>query len=168
MRRLFGSPPPRVARLRALTPGQAQRLHGFRALARVLDSAIPVPGTPYRIGLDPILGLVPGLGDLVSPLFTIGIIWHAHELGVPRVVQLRMLLNVAIDTAFGLVPVAGDLFDFAWKANNRNMALLERHAYEEHRASSGDWLFVALMIGLLLAFAALPIVLGIWLLRALL
>ena len=71
---------------------------------------------------------MPGLGDLVSPLFTIGILWQARDLGIPRVVQLRMIFNVAIDSLVGAVPVLGDLFDFAWKSNNMNLALLERHA----------------------------------------
>ena len=84
-----------------------------------------MPGTSFRFGLDPILGLVPGLGDLVSPLFTVGLIWQARDLGIPRVVLLRMIFNVAIDTLVGLVPLLGDLFDFAWKSNNMNLALLE-------------------------------------------
>lgn len=148
--------PPRVTRLRQLTPGQTQRLDALRKVSQLLDSALPVPGTSWRIGLDPILGLVPVLGDLVSPLFAIGMIWQARELGVPKVVQLRMIFNVALDSLLGVIPVVGDLFDFAWKANNKNLALLERHAYEEHRATAGDWLFVILMIAVLVALAALP------------
>ena len=131
-----------MTRLRQLTSRQTQRLEALRKVAQLLDSAFVVPGTSYRVGLDPILGLVPGLGDLVSPLFTIGILWQARELGLPRVVQLRMIFNVAIDSLLGAVPVVGDLFDFAWKANNMNLALLERHAQEERTASAGDWLFV--------------------------
>src|SRR5436190_14294705 len=107
---------PRVTRIRQLTPWQTQRLAALRRISTLLDSAFVVPGTSYRIGLDPILGLIPGIGDLVSPLFTIGILWHSHDLGLPRVVQLRMIFNVAIDTLVGAVPLIGDLFDFAWKA----------------------------------------------------
>src|SRR5688572_32812403 len=121
----------RVVRLRQLTAGQTRRLEALCQVARFLDSAFRVPGTSYRIGLDPILGLLPGLGDLVSPLFTFGLIWQAREIGVPGVVVMRMISNVAIDTVVGLVPVVGDLFDFAWKSNNRNLALLEAHAYDE-------------------------------------
>jgi hypothetical protein len=155
----------RVTRLRQLTPGEAQRLEALRRMARLLDSAFPIPGTTFRVGLDPILGLLPGIGDLVSPLFAIGLLWQARELGVPKVVQLRMIFNVAIDTVLGLVPVAGDLIDFAWKANDRNLALLERHAYEEHRASPADWAFVIVMIAVLIALAALPVVLIAWIYR---
>ena len=154
-----------VTRLRQLTPAQRQRLEALRRVARLLDSSIVVPGTQYRVGLDPILGLLPGLGDLISPLFTIGILWQARELGLPRVVQLRMLFNVAIDTLVGVVPVFGDLFDFAWKANDRNMALLDSHADEQRSAAGADWLFVAGMILVLLIVAVSPIVLAIWLIN---
>jgi len=159
---------PRVTRLRQLSPGQSQRLEALRKASQLLDSAFVVPGTSYRIGLDPILGLVPGLGDLVSPLFAIGILWQARDLAIPRVVQLRMIFNVAIDALLGAVPVMGDLFDFAWKANNMNLALLERHAQEEHKASSGDWVFVVAMVLVLLAIAALPFVIAGWLVTAVL
>ena len=151
-----------VIRLRRLTPGQEQRLELLRRVARALDSAVPVPGTSFRFGLDPILGLIPGVGDLVSPLFALGILFHARALRVPRVVQLRMIFNVAIDVLTGFVPLVGDLFDFAWKANNRNMALLERHAYEEHEASTGDWAFVAVSVALLVVIAAVPFLLLGW------
>jgi hypothetical protein len=153
---------PSVTRLRQLTPGQEQRLAVLRRVAGMLDSAMLVPGTSIRFGLDPILGLIPGLGDLVSPLFTIGVLWQARDLGLPKVVQLRMIFNVAIDTLIGLVPVIGDLFDVAWKANNMNMALIDRHAYEEHPASRGDWLFVSAMIGILVMLAVTPVVLLGW------
>jgi hypothetical protein len=135
-------------------------------MAELLDSAFTVPGTSYRIGLDPILGLIPALGDLISPLFTIGVLLQARELGVPKVVQARMLINVAIDTVVGLVPVFGDLFDFAWKANNKNFALLELHAREERTGSPGDWAFVSLMIVLVLLLAAIPFVFLGWVLSA--
>jgi hypothetical protein len=103
------------------------------------------------------------LGDLVSPLFAIALLWHSRDLGIPRVIQLRMIFNVTIDAFVGLLPVAGDVFDFAWKANDRNIVLLERHAYEYRRPSSGDWLFVCGMILLLLVIAAVPFLLAGWL-----
>jgi hypothetical protein len=150
-------------RLRPLSPIQEQRLDVLRRVSRMLDSALPIPGTTLRFGLDPVLGLVPGLGDLVSPLFAISVLWQARDLGIPRVVQLRMVFNVAIDALAGMVPIAGDLFDVAWKANDRNLALLDRHAYEERRPSGGDWLFVGLMAMMLLAIALVPFLLLGWL-----
>ena len=157
----------RVTRIRQLTPAQQQRLGALRQMSHLLDSAFVVPGTTYRVGLDPILGLVPGLGDLVSPLFTIGLLWQARDLDLPRVVQLRMIVNVAIDSIVGMVPLLGDLFDFAWKSNDMNLALIERYAYEERRASAGDWLFVALMIAVLLLIAVVPFLLLGWMLGSL-
>jgi hypothetical protein len=151
---------PRVVRIRQNTPAQLQRLEALRRVSQLLDSAFLVPGTNYRIGLDPIMGLVPVIGDLISPLFTVGIIWQARDLGVPRVVQLRMIFNVAIDVLVGMFPVVGDLFDFAWKANDMNMALLEAHAAEERPGTPGDWVFVGAMIVLLVAIAAVPFLLA--------
>jgi hypothetical protein len=159
--------PQRVRRLRRLTPGQTSRLDALRKVARLLDTAFPVPGTSARFGLDPILGLIPGLGDLVAPLFTLGLILQARDIGVPGVVLFRMIANVAIDTIVGLVPLAGDLFDFAWKSNVRNLALLEQHAYEEHSALAGDWTFVIMSIALLLIIAAVPFLVVGWLIGVL-
>jgi hypothetical protein len=152
-----------VVRLRSLSSAQQQRLKALRHISELLDSAFVVPGTTYRIGLDPIIGLVPIVGDLASPLFTIGVLWQGRDLGIPKVVQLRMIFNAAIDALIGAIPVAGDLFDFAWKSNKMNLALLERHAYEEHRASAGDWIFVVAMILLVLLIAAVPFIVAGWL-----
>ena len=153
--------------MRRLTPGQEQRLEMIRRVSRLLDSGFSVPGTSMRYGLDPILGLIPVLGDFVSPLFTIGVLWQARDLGIPRVVQLRMIFNVAIDALLGIVPLAGDLFDFAWKANDLNVALLDRHAYAEQRPAAGDWVFVAAMILILLVIAVAPLFLIGWVMSAL-
>lgn len=149
-----------------VSPDQARRLEALRKVTRLLDTAIVVPGTTFRIGLDPILGLIPGLGDLVSPLFALAILWQARDLGVPRVVQLRMVFNVAIDALVGVLPFMGDLFDFIWKANAKNMALLERHATGPRGASAGDWLFVAAVIVVLIMTAVLPLLIAGWLLAA--
>ena len=140
-----------------------QRLKALKHVSRLLDSAFVIPGTDIRLGLDPLLGLVPGLGDLASPLFAIALLWQSRDLGIPRLVQLRMIFNVAIDALVGLLPVAGDLFDVAWKANDRNIALLERHAYEQRRPTAGDWLFVIAAIGLLVIIASVPFLLAGWL-----
>jgi hypothetical protein len=150
----------KVVRLRSLTRGQEQRLAALRRIAELLDSAFVVPGTNYRIGLDPIIGLIPMVGDLASPIFTIGLLWQAYDLGIPKVVQLRMIFNAGIDALVGAIPFVGDLFDFGWKANEWNLALLELHAYEERQAAVGDWIFVIAMIGLLVAIAALPFVIA--------
>jgi hypothetical protein len=148
-----------VTRLRQLTTGQQRSIEVLRGFAQLLDSAFVVPGTSYRVGLDPIVGLIPGIGDLVSPIFAIALLWQARQLGIPRIIQLRMIFNVAIDGLVGAVPLLGDLFDFAWKSNLMNLALIERHALEARPVSVGDWLFVIAMIMLLIVIAALPFVL---------
>ena len=152
-----------AVRLRPLTQGQQARLLALRHVAELLDSAFVVPGTTYRIGLDPIIGLIPWIGDLVSPLFTIALLWQARDVHVPKVVLLRMIFNAAIDAIVGTIPIAGDLFDFGWKANQWNLALLERHAYEERRANVGDWIFVLAMIAIVVTLAAVPFILAAWL-----
>jgi len=149
--------------LRPLTQGQQARLAALRRVAELMDSAFVVPGTTYRIGLDPIIGLVPWIGDLVSPLFTVVLLWQARDVRVPKVVLGRMIFNAAVDAIIGAIPFAGDLFDFGWKSNQWNMALLERHAYEHHPASLGDWAFVLTMIAIVVLLAAVPFVIAGWL-----
>ena len=142
-------------------------LEVMRRWARIFDSAFRIPGTQITFGIDPLLGLFPGLGDLASPVFSLFLLWHGARLRVPKIVLARMVLNSLIDVAVGAVPVVGDLFDFAWKANAWNLALLEKHAMPGQRASSGDYVFV-ILCGLVIVVAALvPILLlfalGAWL-----
>ena len=99
----------------------------IRILARLLDNAIPVPGTNWRIGLDPILGLIPGVGDLIGAVLSGYIVLEAVRAEVPTFTLARMLVNVGIDTLLGAIPALGDVFDAAWKSNVMNVALLERH-----------------------------------------
>ena len=116
------------------------QLRTARALARVLDSAVGIPGTRFRVGLDAILGLIPGGGDVAAAALSGYIVLTAARRGVPKAVIARMLVNVAADTAIGAIPVLGDLFDVAFKANQRNVALLEQHDREPravHRRSRG-------------------------------
>ena len=142
----------------------ARALAALRKWSVLLDSAFRVPGTNLTFGLDPLLGLIPGLGDLTTPFFAALLLVHAVRLRIPRVVQLRMLLNAAIDLVIGVVPVVGDFFDFGWKANVRNLALLERHARPGTTASRGDWAFVLVVLGVLVLVALVPIVVTAWLL----
>lgn len=136
----------------------------LRRWAFLLDSYFRVPGTNVRFGFDAIIGLVPGLGDLVAPVFTISVLATALKMRVPPVVQARMVLNAAIDAFIGLVPVLGDLADIAWKADLRNVALLERHARPGVPPTKGDYWFVSLCIGLVVLIAVVPVLFLIWLL----
>lgn len=98
-----------------------------RTVSGILDEAFRVPGTNFRVGLDPILGLLPVGGDLASALISLYIAVEGYRMDVPRHVLVRMLANVAIDTFGGSVPVLGSLFDATWKANRKNRNLLEKH-----------------------------------------
>jgi hypothetical protein len=98
-----------------------------RILARAMDSAIRIPGTGIRLGIDSVVGLVPGAGDLVSSLMSGYIVLASARMGVPAPVVARMILNLGVDTLVGTVPLLGDLFDVGFKANIRNAALLDRH-----------------------------------------
>ena len=140
-----------------MTTRDERGLHGLRRWARMFDAAFRIPGTQITFGIDPLIGLVPGIGDLASPLLTIAILWQAAKLRVPKVVLARMVLNALVDAAVGAIPVLGDAFDFAWKSNEWNMALLERHVMPGQRASSGDYLFVTLCVAVVIIAALLPL-----------
>jgi hypothetical protein len=150
------------------TPDPSDGLEGLRTLRRLLDEAFRVPGTQIRFGWDPILGLVPGAGDAVAALLASATIVQAYRLGVPRVILLRMLLNIGIDVVLGVMPGVGDVADVFWKATSRNLALLERHAGGATEPTRGDRVFVGLVLAAIAALAALPIVLLAWLAAALL
>lgn len=127
----------------------------LEALAWLMDSSIPVPGLRYRIGLESLLGLIPVIGDAIGALISSYILILAAKMGVPRVTLMRMGYNVTVEAIIGLVPFAGDIFDFAWKANTRNVALLRAHVENPSRAKKGDWMFAALFILGVLALLAL-------------
>jgi len=136
-----------VTRHPEITP-TTNRLTRIRRLAWWLDQGIRIPGTQIRIGLDPILGLVPGVGDSAGALLGAAILWEGVRAGVPRITLVRMAANIVLDTAVGSVPVAGDVFDAAWKSNTRNLELLERHARAPSKARRSDLLFVAGLIAI--------------------
>ncbi len=142
----------------------ARTIAALRKWSVLLDSAFRVPGTNLSFGLDPIIGLIPGLGDLTTPIFSALLLLHAVRLRIPRVVQLRMLMNSAIDLGVGAIPFVGDFFDFGWKANVRNLALLERHAHPGAKAGRSDWIFVGVVLAILVLVAAVPLILTAWLL----
>ena len=137
------------------TPSTDPRLTCVRTLARALDSAVAIPGTSFRFGLDPVIGLIPGLGDLAGAVLSGYIVLAGIRMGVSRSGAVRMLANIAIDTFVGSIPILGDLFDAGWKSNNRNVALIERHM-ESPGASRTANRFV-----LLIAVVALVLLLAV-------
>ena len=138
-------------------------LDALRRWAVLLDSAFRIPGTRIRFGLDAIIGLIPGLGDISTPTFAGLLLLQAVRMRLPVVIQARMVLNAALDMLLGLVPILGDLVDVGWKANLRNLALLERHARPGVPPSRGDYLFVWICLALLALIAITPVVLIVWL-----
>ena len=143
-------------------------LRRAKIVASVLDDAIRVPGTDLRFGIDPLVGLIPGLGDLLGGAASAYIILEAARAGAPASVLTRMAVNVGIDTLVGGVPLVGDLFDFAWKSNARNVKLLAGHLEAPARTQRASRMLVA---GLLIAIALLAVgvsILGIYLIKRLL
>lgn len=138
-------------------------------LVRVLDDVVRVPGTKFGIGLDAIVGFIlPGVGDAITGVAALSLLLTALRRGVPRVVVMRMFLNIAVDTVGGLLPVVGDLFDLVWRSNTRNLELLERHQGElEPKARAGDYALVGGAVALVGASIAAPIAAAGWLLSAL-
>jgi hypothetical protein len=139
----------------------------LRRLAALFDSAFRIPGTRVRFGLDPILGLVPGVGDMASPVLALLLIWQGTRQRVPKAVLARMVINAFVDAAVGAIPVVGDAFDFVWKANDWNLSLLERHSRPGTRATAADWLFLSLCGLVLLGLALLPVLIVLWIGRRL-
>ena len=149
----------------------SRRLAALARFAELLDSGIRIPGTQLRFGLDPLIGLIPGVGDAAGAVLAGWILVEAIRLGASRATLVRIAGNIALDAGFGTVPLIGDIFDFAWKANVRNVTLLERHLRDPARAMRADRSFVAFVIGgitvVTLGLFALAAVLTIRLLRVL-
>jgi hypothetical protein len=110
-----------------LSDDPGSRTKRVRVVAKLLDNSISIPGTSWKIGFDPLIGLIPGIGDLVGAVVSGYIIVEAVRAEVSAFTLARMLANVGIDTMLGSIPAVGDVFDAAWKSNTMNVALLERH-----------------------------------------
>lgn len=130
-----------VGRSRAERFRDAERRIG--RISRVLDDLVPIPGTSHRVGLDPVIGLIPGAGDLVSAIAGGWIILEAVRFGIPGVVLLRMIWNTGVDLAVGAIPILGDVFDVAFRSNARNLELFRRHALDPAASTAEHWSFVA-------------------------
>jgi hypothetical protein len=150
-------------------PGNVQfwaaKAYLARAISKWSDTVFEIPGLGWRFGLDPIIGLIPLAGDFATSLISLYILALAAEARVPRSTMLRMGLNVAIDYVVGSIPIVGNIFDFAWKANYRNMQLMERALAappsERRRQSRADWLILGGILAALVALLVASIVMAI-------
>ncbi|MBC2601271.1 DUF4112 domain-containing protein [Puniceicoccus vermicola] len=123
-------------------PPKEGRSEGSRILAFILDDLIPIPGTKARIGLDPIIGLIPGVGDGSTTAVGSYILVQGLNKGVSRIVLIRMAINLLINGIFGAIPILGDLFSAWFKSNQRNYRLLEKHRNGAKKATAMDWIVV--------------------------
>jgi len=153
-------------RVERQTVYETDRLWLARFLADLLDQRFTIPGTSIRIGLDPIIGLIPGIGDLVANLTGSIIVIIAAQFGVPKIVLARMAINIAINTLLGAIPIFGDIISIWYRSNVKNVALLERFLdRQSKRADIRDWLFVVgLIVGLLLLLGGIAVG-TIWLMK---
>ena len=148
---------------RSLEPRSDPRVDRLRTLARVMDGAVGVPGTRFQFGLDPIIGLIPGIGDAIGAIVSVYIVFQAAQMGAPQSTLIRMMSNIGLDTIVGEIPLLGDLFDFGFKANNRNIVLLERHLQQPDTAQRASRrVLLLLALGLLVLLAAV-VAMGFWL-----
>jgi hypothetical protein len=141
------------------------RLHRLDWLSQLLDSAWSVPGTSYRIGLDGIIGLIPGIGDPLGTMLSSYLIFEAARMGAPTHILLRMVGNVAVESIVGVIPILGDIFDLAWKANVRNLALLRAHKDELIGRERSSRKIMMLIFGALLLIFLVFIAVSVFVLR---
>jgi hypothetical protein len=142
------------SRLNRLQRSRALRMQRLRRLSFLLDNAIQIPGTSHRIGLDPIIGLIPGGGDTAGLVLSAFIVLEAAQLGASKSTLSTMALNILLETMAGTLPGLGDLFDATWKSNSRNLQLLEQHFELPHPATPARnrWFAILLIFGLGLVF----------------
>jgi hypothetical protein len=136
--------------------GRQQLPPELEFLAQLMDGIFHIPGLGIRFGLDAIIGLFPGLGDTITSVVSLYILRVASQYGIPRVTLVRMAANIVIDTLLGSVPVVGDLFDVYWKANLKNVALLQNHLdaspRQQRQATRGDTWFLVALAAIVLLF----------------
>ena len=142
-----------------VAPASLKRL---QQMSHVLDKAIAIPGSNIRVGLDPIIGLLPGGGDVVTGLLSVYIVFEGARMGLPAPTLGRMGFNILLDVLSGMVPVLGDLFDVGWKANSQNVALIEKHVAAPKPSRAADKVFAFLVIAALIALVIGVATLSVW------
>ena len=140
-------PPSRAIRGEVVGAGRAERFAAFErrfaAVSRLMDEMVVLPGTSIRVGLDPLVGLIPVVGDAISGVIGLWLIAEATRFGVPRIVVGRMVVNTGVDLAVGAIPILGDMFDVVSRSNSRNLALFRRHALDPSASTRNEQLVLA-------------------------
>jgi hypothetical protein len=131
-------------------------------LSHLLDDFIKIPGTSIRFGLDGIVGLIPGIGDVIGGIASCVIVFAGWMRGVPYVVLTRMAANIVLEVIVGAIPLLGDAFDIAWRANRRNYALLTGSLYEPRKHTIQSWIFLIVLFAVLLTLMMIPMLLVAW------
>jgi len=149
---------------------QSRKLSGleplFRWLALIMDDFLRLPGTRLRFGLDPIIGLLPGIGDVASAIISAVALVHAARYGVPKILIARMATNILINELVGIIPGLGDAFSFWFKSNVRNYELLQRSSAAPARSRRGDWIFVIAVLTLLFIIVCAGLIVTVLVLQA--
>ncbi len=135
-------------------------------MAWFLDDTFRIPGTSRRFGLEPIIGFIPGVGDVVSAGLGSYLVLRAVQFGLPAVVILRMVFNTLLDLVLGLIPFVGDLTDFVFKSNSRNMDLFREYATDPARPTRHQWMFMGGAALVFVGLLALLVMAGLWVLQA--
>ncbi|MEY2506822.1 MAG: hypothetical protein QOH01_1151 [Verrucomicrobiota bacterium] len=154
-----------------LPPEEKRKRQGleplFKWLAYIMDDVVRVPGTTFRFGLDPLLGLIPGIGDTSSALVSAIALVQAVRVGVPKVLLLRMAANIFVNEIIGVVPVVGDAFSFWFKSNARNYEILKHHRLGSSPPRASDWVFVVGILAALVVVVCVGIAISLLILGAL-
>lgn len=138
----------------------------FRWLALIMDDFLRFPGTKLRVGLDPIIGLLPGIGDVASAIISAVVLVHAARYGLPKILLTRMAMNILINELVGIIPGLGDAFSFWFKSNVRNFELLQRYSATPAQSRKGDWIFVIAVISLLFVIVCAGLIVTLLILQA--
>jgi hypothetical protein len=164
------NPKSKVVDWELLPPEEKRKRQGlepiFKWIAFVMDEVIRVPGTKFRFGLDPLIGLIPGIGDTSSALVSGFALIQAVRLGVPKILLMRMALNILVNEVIGVVPVVGDAFSFWFKSNARNYDIIKNHRLGPSAPGRSDWLFVIGILVLLVVIVCAGIAISFFILGA--
>jgi hypothetical protein len=134
-------------------------------IAALLDDMWRIPGTQIRFGLDAVIGWVPGIGDAMAGLASCLIVFMSWRRGAPRITLTRMVANILLESSIGAIPVVGDIFHIAWKANRRNYRLLLREKEQPRLNTKRDWIFLSVLLLMVIVAVGIPIAILIWILR---